>query len=86
MMVDVRVPCVCVFGLSVRHYLFLFIARVFHAVACELFHCTPLASRVCRPPAAAATLPPHTHTFGGALSQVGVGSDNPTAAEVPGAS
>ena len=29
MMVDVRVPCVCVFGLSVRHYLFLFIARVF---------------------------------------------------------
>jgi hypothetical protein len=29
MMVDVRVPCVCVLGLSVWHYLFLFIARVF---------------------------------------------------------
>jgi hypothetical protein len=31
MMVDVRVPCVCVcvFGPSVWHYLFLFIARVF---------------------------------------------------------
>ena len=29
MMVDVGVPCVCVLGLSVWHYLFLFIARVF---------------------------------------------------------
>ena len=37
MMVDVRVPCVCVFGLSVRHYLFLFIARVFTLLSVSCF-------------------------------------------------
>jgi hypothetical protein len=56
MMVDVRVPCVCVCVWSVCVALFIpiYCAR-FHAV-CELFHCTPLVSRVCRPPAAASMM------------------------------
>ena len=62
MMVDVRVPCVCVWSVCVALFIPIYCAR-FHAV-CELFHCTPLVSRVCRPPA-------------GASNQVDLGSDNP---------
>ena len=68
----------CVFGLSVRHYLFLFIARVFTlSVSCF----TALHSSVAFVGRLRRQLPPPP-SFGGASNQVDLGSDNPERAAV----
>ena len=67
MMVDVRVPCVCVFGLSVRHYLFLFIARVFTlSVSCfTALHSS--VALVCRLRRQLRPTPPTPHPLWGSV-------------------